>query len=197
MKIFKHRCNTAVDLDATPRGFGIEVDIRTWRDTLVTEHDPFVEGNSFTDWIASYNHAGLILNVKEEGLEEALINLLTERNILDYLFLDQSYPFMIKWLRAGFGRHIAARVSEYESIFSLESLPYIPKFVWCDSFSGNWEHLVSTAQFAADNDSTVIIVSPELHQRKPNLEVNHILERGSTLSSVNLAVCTKDPSLWI
>ena len=54
-------------------------------DALVIHHDPFANGVSFEDWLAYYRHRTLILNVKEEGLEE-LVRLMLEHQIEDYFF---------------------------------------------------------------------------------------------------------------
>ena len=197
MKIFRHRCNSIERLATTSREFGVEIDIRTWCLDLILDHDPYTEGERLGEWLMAYQHAGLILNLKEEGLEQSLIDLLANRNISDYIFLDQSFPFMIKWLDAGYHQHIAARVSEYESMSSLKSLPHPPGHIWCDSFSGNWDHLASAAQYAADNGATLILVSPELQSRNSYAEILTILDSLSNLPSVNLAVCTKEPGLWL
>jgi len=197
MKIFRHRCNSRERLATTSREFGVEIDIRTWCLDLILEHDPYTEGEHLGEWLMAYQHAGLILNVKEEGLEQSLVDLLADRNISNYLFLDQSFPSMIKWLNAGYQQHIAARVSEYESMSSLKSFPYPPGHIWCDSFSGNWDHLASTVQYAADNGATLILVSPELQSRDTHSEILTILDSLSNLPFVNLAVCTKEPSLWL
>jgi len=197
MKIFRHRCNSREKLATTSPEFGVEIDIRTWCLNLTLDHDPFTEGERLGDWLIAYRHAGLILNVKEEGLEQSLIDLLAERNISNYLFLDQSIPSMIKWLNAGYQRHIAARISEYESISSLKSLPRPPGHIWCDSFSGNWDHLASAVRYAADNSTALILVSPELQSRDSKSEIVTILDLLSNLPSVNLAVCTKEPTFWL
>ena len=68
-----HRINTREDLLNIPTKYGVEVDIRSADDKLIISHDPFVQGEDFMDWMALYKHKILILNVKEEGLEDRLI----------------------------------------------------------------------------------------------------------------------------
>lgn len=53
MKIIAHRRNTLRELRATPQELGVEVDIRSWGSRLIIHHDPFVEGESFDEWIAA------------------------------------------------------------------------------------------------------------------------------------------------
>src|SRR4051794_33599030 len=115
MKLIAHRKNTLAELQASDPRYGVEVDIRSEGQRLVMHHDPFAGGESFDAWVAAYRHGTLILNVKEEGLEARLIELMTRHGIEDYFFLDQSFPFLVKWSKAGV-RRCAVRVSEFETI---------------------------------------------------------------------------------
>ena len=115
MMIIAHRRNTVQELQNTPLHYGVEIDIRTIGEKFIIQHDPYVIGESLEQWLDAYNHKILILNVKDEGLEERLIALMREKNIVDYFFLDQSFPFLVKWSNLGEKRS-AVRVSEFESI---------------------------------------------------------------------------------
>jgi hypothetical protein len=101
MKLISHRRNSIAELRATDHKYGVEVDIRSEGQKLIIHHDPFVAGESFDEWVDSYQHGTLILNVKEEGLEARLIALMASKGIDDYFFLDQSFPFLVKWSKAG------------------------------------------------------------------------------------------------
>ena len=65
-----HRRNTVVELDATPQTLGVEIDIRTRNNSLIVHHDAFAEGELLESWLEHYHHGLLVLNVKEEGLED-------------------------------------------------------------------------------------------------------------------------------
>lgn len=194
MKLIAHRRNTCADLLATPHHYGVEVDIRSQGDHLIIHHDPFTEGEAFDDWIAAYSHGTLILNVKEEGLEARLINLMAEHRIQDYFFLDQSFPFLVKWARAG-ERRCAVRVSEFESIETAMTLAGKIDWVWVDCFT----RFPVTADHAAcleDAGFKLCLVSPELQGRDP---VQEIPEMAALLVERNIkaqAVCTKQPAMW-
>ena len=176
---------------------GVEVDVRTNNEELVLVHDAIQPGTPLLDWLKNYQHNGLILNTKEEGLEDYLIKIMQQAHVNDYFFLDQSYPFMIKWLTSGHEEHVAARISEYESIESLMSLPVKPGYLWCDSFTGDWSHLADAIAYADQFAMKVVLVSPELHGRTPSKEVSRIRSDSlATMSSV-YGVCTKVPGLWI
>jgi hypothetical protein len=196
VKIYHHRRNKQAELEETPTSLGVEIDLRSWGSDLILEHEPCVRGETFADWIRAYRHSGLILNVKEEGLEGQLLEIMGEQKVTDFFFLDQSYPFMVKWLKAGLGDHIAARVSEYESLRSLESLPSAPKYIWCDSFTGEWGHLPAAVKYARETESSIVIVSPELQARNPENEVNAIKNMIDDFVDGRLGVCTKSPGLW-
>ena len=86
MIIIKHRINKIKDLKKLNKKLGVEVDIRSNLGKLIIHHDPFENGEDFDEWIKYYNHKFLILNVKEEGLEEKLIKKMDEFKIINYFF---------------------------------------------------------------------------------------------------------------
>ena len=196
MRIFCHRRNSKEKLISTPPEFGVEIDIRTIGTDLVLHHDPFTQGVLLADWLDDYAHSGLILNLKEDGLESQLLSIMKEREIDDFFFLDQSYPSMVKSLRNNLADKVAARSSEYESLESIKSLPQPPAYIWCDSFNGNWIHLLPTLGYAIEIKSLCVIVSPELQSRESNKEISEIKELLSVNMSNEIAVCTKNPELW-
>ena len=91
-----HRINTKELLKNTPIEFGIEVDIRSNNNKLIMHHDPFKDGELFEQWLNYYNHGTIILNVKEEGLEDPILKLMKKYSINNFFFLDQSFPFLRK-----------------------------------------------------------------------------------------------------
>jgi len=54
-----------------------------------------------------------------------------ERGISNYFFLDQSFPFLIKWAKLG-EKRLAVRVSEYESIDTALTLQEKAEWIWVD-----------------------------------------------------------------
>ena len=194
MKLISHRRNTVSELLATDSKYGIEVDIRSKGDRLIIHHDPFVAGESFDEWIDAYRHGTLILNVKEEGLEARLIALMQSKGIADYFFLDQSFPFLVKWSKAGEHR-CAVRVSEFESIETALTLAGKVDWVWVDCFT-RFPLSEHDARSLKDAGFKLCLVSPELQGRDANVEIPHLV---SLLKERNIAVdavCTKRPNLW-
>ena len=194
MKLIAHRRNTLAELNATPVRYGIEVDIRSHGDKLVIHHDPFVAGELFEAWIAAYRHGTLILNVKEEGLEPRLIDLMQRSGIEDYFFLDQSFPFLVKYSRLGV-RRCAVRVSEFESINTALTLAGKVEWIWVDCFT----------QFPLSHDDAgmlqeagfkLCLVSPELQGRDAETEIAQLVQLLQERNIRAEAVCTKRPDLW-
>jgi len=134
MILISHRCNSIESLKATPIKYGVEVDIRSLGEQLIIHHEPFLSGELFEEWISNYRHGTLILNVKEEGLEERLISMMKKYGIENYFFLDQSFPFLIKWANQDEHR-CAVRVSEFEFIETALSLAGKVDWVWVDCFT--------------------------------------------------------------
>ena len=128
MKYIAHRKNTSAELDATPEGFGIEMDLRTHNSHLTIHHDPLMpveKCERFEEWLLVFKRkprGTLILNVKEAGLEDSILDLMDKYNISDFFFLDQPAPYLI-WSAlvdeakmARMKKRIAVRVSQYEPV---------------------------------------------------------------------------------
>ena len=73
VEIIVHRVNTVNQLMATERQYGAEIDIRVRGSDLILAHDPFEEGEYLIDYLDSYQHGTLILNIKESGNLKQLI----------------------------------------------------------------------------------------------------------------------------
>lgn len=194
MQRIVHRVNTLQQLCETPGEFGVEVDIRSWGEGLIIHHDPFVQGEPFEPWLDAYAHRTLILNVKEEGLEQRLLALMEKKGLEDFFFLDQSFPFLRKTAIAG-ERRCAVRLSEYESIQTVISLAGMVDWVWVDCFSDlplNGEE----ADLLQQNGFKLCFVSPELQGRMGRQDVTDFQQKMGQLGIKGDAVCTKYPDLW-
>jgi hypothetical protein len=194
MKLIAHRRNTLAELRSTDSRYGVEVDIRSEGPRLVMHHDPLVGGEPFEEWINAYQHGTLILNVKEEGLEALLISLMAAKGIDDYFFLDQSFPFLVKWSKAG-ERSCAVRVSEFEAIETALTLAGKVDWVWVDCF--NYFPLThQDAQRLKQVGFKLCLVSPELQGRNAESEIPLLANLLNERDIVADAVCTKRPDLW-
>lgn len=194
MKLISHRRNTTEELIATPHKYGIEVDIRSIGNKLIIHHDPCIPGEAFENWITAYQHGTLILNVKEEGLEACLISLMKSHGIEDYFFLDQSFPFLVKWANAG-ERRCAVRVSEFESIETALMLAGKVDWIWVDCFT-KFPLSHEDALRLKNAGFKLCLVSPELQGRNAETEIAELIQLLNTRNILADAVCTKRPDLW-
>lgn len=189
MELIAHRRNRLAELTATPASFGVEVDIRSRGSDLILQHDPFADGERLLDWIRGYRHGTLILNVKEEGLEDRLTELMREYAVPSWFFLDQSVPFLLRGARRGL-RSSAVRVSEYEPVDGALTLAGQIDWVWVDCFTRfpldhtAWRRL-------RDAGFRLCLVSPELQGRQAPEEVRSIRRTLAGWGEKPDAVCTK------
>jgi len=134
MQIITHRRNTISELKATSPEYGVETDLRSYGDRLIVHHEPFVDAVDFSEWIIHYHHKTLILNVKEEGIEYRVKDIVERNGIKDYFFLDLSFPALIKMVDTR-EKRIAVRFSEYESVETALALAGKVDWVWVDCFT--------------------------------------------------------------
>ena len=189
-----HRVNTIEELKKVKSNFGVEVDLRSYKNQLILHHDPFEAGENFETWLHHYNNKFLILNIKEEGLEQRIIDLMKKHKISNYFFLDQSFPFLIKYKNLCSGR-TAIRVSEYESVETALTLAGEIKWIWLDCFS-SFPIDSKTYKLLKEANYKLCLVSPELQGR---LGENEILSMINYMKSNDIAidaVCTKVPDYW-
>lgn len=194
MRIYEHRVNESKALKLVNPMHGVEIDIRTHNGRLILAHDPFVEGELLADWLQVWNGQPLILNVKEDALELAIIGLLARYSIEEYFFLDQSYPSIRRMIQNGMTK-VATRVSDYEDLTT--ALASGSEWVWLDSFSGDWSYLPDVVPKILKNNQKTCLVSPELQRADSQNELEKLRQ---SLSQSNLritAVCTKNPGKWL
>lgn len=194
MLYIAHRINDINQLKQTPSEMGVEIDIRSNGQDLILQHDPFITGTKFYDWLKYYQHRLIILNIKEEGLEKRILSYLNEFNIKNYFFLDQSFPFLVKSARQG-QKQSAVRVSEYESINTVKNLAHHVNWVWIDYFT-KFPMDLSEVNELKQLDFKLCMVSPELQGYDPEIEISKLAQLFNS-SQIELdAICTKRPALW-
>jgi hypothetical protein len=194
MIIIRHRVNTISELISVPHDQGIEIDLRLFGGELVLQHDPFKNGEKFVDWLTFFKHKHIVLNVKEDGLESTVIDILKEMKINAYFFLDQSFPSLYR-LSRNFPGVCSVRVSEFESVES--ALLLNPGWIWLDSHTGNWDYLGKTFDALRKTTIKKCLVSPELQRANCSDEITSLKSRIRQLSISFDAVCTKLPNIWM
>lgn len=206
MQIIAHRVNTIALLNAIPKNFGIELDVRYHEDELILHHDPFhhhknPKPENFAEFLKHYQCVGpMILNIKTEGVEEKCIELMNEFKIKNWFFLDLSMPYFVKYTKLaesltikGFGpENLAVRFSQEEPIEYALNFSKKAKWVWVDCFTKlplddeNYKKLQA-------GGFNICLVSPELQKHSTDL----IAQFKNQLQGKKIAaVCTKHPDLW-
>ena len=194
MEIIYHRRNTIEELILTSKQYGVEIDIRSDSKDLILHHDPFKKGDLLKDWLCEYDHGTLILNVKEEGLEDKIINLIDRFRIKNYFFLDQSFPFLFKYSQKGM-KSSAIRVSEFESFNTALNMREKVEWLWIDYFT-HCPLNKNICDQIKKSSYKVCIVSPELQGYQPDIHIPKLREKIIDLNFSPDSVCTKNPNLW-
>ena len=174
MIIVNHQVNTLEKLGNTPVDCGVEIDIRPFGKEVILNHEPFSGGVLLEDFLSEYHHQLLILNVKSEGIEQKVLDLVERYGIKDYFFLDVTFPYMVKYINRGI-KKFAVRFSEYESIQTCMNLSGKVEWVFVDNFT----HLpVENDSFKTLGEKfRICIVSPELLKRDEVSDTKKIIGR--------------------
>jgi hypothetical protein len=193
MIIIKHRVNSSEVLANTNPKYGVEIDVRSHGQRLILNHEPMEDGESLVDWIEEYKHKMIIFNIKEEGLEPWIKEIILDYKIQNYFLLDQSFPFLVKFSNV-FSHNTAIRFSEYESLETGVLSKRLANWIWVDCFNSfdiDSSALVNLRMLGYK----ICLVSPELQGR-----LNFHDEIRALLQKINInqvdAVCTKEMNFW-
>lgn len=163
---FIHRINTVSQLKQVPTEYGVEIDLRAYKDDIVLHHDPFIQGESFEEYLKSFNHAGIILNIKTAGIENRVLEMVKHKGIKEYFLLDVENPYLYRKSNEGL-KEIAVRYSEYEPIEFAQNFIGKTDWLWLDTVSSlpiNKEVISTLNQFK------VCVVCPERWGRPQDIE---------------------------
>lgn len=149
--------------NAVEKGFGIETDLRDYCGELVISHD-MANGTSvraedfFRHYTDLQSNATLALNVKSDGIQKILADILKRYRITNYFMFDMSIPEMVIYKRDGF--RFFTRHSDIEEQCVLYQYAI---GVWLDSFYGqNWL-TKDIIQKHLDEGKQICVISPEIH----------------------------------
>lgn len=187
MNFIAHRINTIKELKEIPSQFGVEIDVRDYNNKLVIQHDPFVNGEDFEEYLSQYKNGTLILNIKSERIEYKVLELVKKYNIDDYFLLDSSFPMIYELSRKG-EKKIALRFSEFESIETIINLKGKIDWVWVDCFSKLPIDINIFKRLKLHNFK-LCLVSPELQgQEEKIIQYKNYLNNNKIIFD---AICTK------
>jgi len=132
MEIIIHRVNTIKKLKKIPNIFGAEIDLRAYKSEIILNHEPFKSGDTLDNFLKNYNHGTLILNIKEDGIEDKVIKKVKKAKIKSYFLLDVEFPYIFKSLKNR-QKNIAIRFSENETIQTAKIFKNKFKWLWIDT----------------------------------------------------------------
>lgn len=157
MQIYIHRVNTSAKLAEVDSHYGVEIDLRANGDRLYLNHEPFTPGEDFEEYLKQYHHAGIILNIKEAGIEERAMQLCNHYGVKNYFLLDVEFPYIYRAARAGV-KTIALRYSEDEAIETVLKYKGKVDWVWIDT---NTQLPLNTEVIQQLNGFKTCLVCPE------------------------------------
>lgn len=190
--IIRHRINSIKELETVNPEHGVELDLRDRGSRLIIAHEPFSDGEDFSNYLQHYRHGTMILNIKSERIEHRVLEELQKAGtVKDYFFLDSSFPMICTLVSMG-ERRIAVRYSEFEPIESVLALAGKVEWVWVDCFT---KMPLNSKAYNSMKDAgfKLCAVSPEL-QKRP---IESISQYALELAPFKMdAICTKRPDLW-
>lgn len=168
-------------------GYGTETDVRDCAGRLVISHDmPTGKEMSLDDLldIMGNRNLPLAINIKADGLAQALTAKFKERRHTNWFAFDMSVPDMVGYLNQG--TRTFTRLSDVE-----------PSPAWLERAAGIWLDHFSPGYYPnhkivkyLNQGKSVCVVSPELHGRDVT-DAWHSLRLLSDLSGLTL--CTDKP----
>ncbi len=134
MEIIIHRVNKINKLKKIPVSYGVEIDLRSYKKKIILNHKPKQTGDSLDDFLAKYKHGTLVLNIKEAGIENEVINKVKKKGIKKFFLLDVEIPYLFSCLKKK-NKYSALRTSYYEPIEGLKKYKKIYNWLWLDSIN--------------------------------------------------------------
>jgi hypothetical protein len=182
-------------------GFGLETDVRDSGGRLYISHDPVeisdaaghnsggpMTAEAFFDLYRKIgNGLPLAINIKSDGLQTRLRDMLSAYDVTNYFVFDMSVPDTLGYVKLGMP--FFTRESEYEPEPALYDAA---AGVWMDCFKGEWFTEADIARHL-DAGKQVCLVSPELHQR-PHGPFWERLRGWSVAARPELMLCTDFPT---
>jgi hypothetical protein len=127
-----HRINNIKELIKIPNRYGVEIDLRSFKNDIILNHEPYKNGEKLIDYIKHFNHRFIVANIKEAGIENDVIKILKKKTEKFFL-LDCEFPYIHK--NSIFKKnYLSIRFSETESISTVEKYKKKINWVWVDTF---------------------------------------------------------------
>ena len=153
---------------AFEHGYGIETDVRDYEERLVVSHNVATEeAFLFEEVIKIYKELGcvseLAINIKADGVQKLLMDVLYRYEIKNYFVFDMSIPEQVVYHRENI--NVFTRMSEYETnpVLLDKSMG-----IWMDEWENSWINAEIIKKYR-DQGKMISIISPEIHGRDKTL----------------------------
>ena len=174
---------------ALEKGYGIETDIRDYEGELVISHNIAEANSPKLESLLEYYHdirckEILALNVKSDGIQEKLTELLNKYSIHNYFLFDMSVPEMVVYRERKLAYYTRHSDIERECVLYGDS-----DGVWLDSFYDYSWLTEDDIMMHLNDGKKVCLVSPELHGRD-YYEMWFMLKTTGLYLNDELQICT-------
>lgn len=201
MKIIAHRGywklesekNTKEALvNAFKNNFGIETDIRDRNGSLVISHDiPNEKSILFEEILIEYkklnSNSILELNIKADGIQQLVKDLMKKHKISNYFVFDMSIPEIVISKKIGINFFTRHSDIEKECVLYEDAIG-----VWLDSFyDENWL-IPEIINYHLDNKKKISIISSEIHGFD-NKKMWEMLKKNNFHKNSEIYLCTDLP----
>lgn len=178
--------------DAFMNGFGVETDVRDYNGKLVISHDIADETSAAFETLITtlgeaINDHYIAINVKADGLQEKLKNLLLKYHITKYFVFDMSVPEMVQYKKYEMNYFTRHSDIERECVLYEDACG-----VWLDSFYTKGWLTLDIMEKHLNNGKRIGIISPEIH----GFEKEHlwgVIKDSGLNNNPELLLCTDKP----
>lgn len=201
MKIIAHRGYWKLESEKNTKGalvnafknnFGIETDIRDRNGELVISHDISNEKSILLEEIIieykKLNNKDILeLNIKADGIQQLIKDLMKKYGISNYFVFDMSIPEMVISKKIGINYFTRHSDIEKECVLYENAIG-----VWLDSFyDENWL-TPEIINFHLNNNKKISIISAEIHGFN-NGKMWKMLKENNFHKNSNVYLCTDLP----
>ena len=190
----QHRVNSIKKLENTNKNFGVEIDVRSYKKKLVLNHEPFKKSDLLSQYLKKFDHKFLILNVKEEGIEDLIHTYINKYKIKEYFLLDSTLPKIFESVKLRKKLGFCLRISKFEKLNGVNFFNKKIKWIWIDTFENEIPLSIEKLKFFSKKFK-LCLVSPEL-VKSNNIKLTKFLRINKNKLKFFKAVCSKDLLTW-
>ncbi len=191
VKIIAHRVNTLKSLTKLGNDiFGVETDLRYYKNKLILSHDPNAKGDNFNKFLKKTNKT-IFLNIKSSGILKNIIRLVKNKNVF---FLDISFSEIDHLFKLNLSKKILLRFSCYENLDLSNKYMKKVKWIWFDYFN-DLKISIKNYKYFKKYNKKICLVSPDLLGKKKDiLKYIKYLNKNKIIID---AVCVKQENIKI